>query len=145
MEKPFHIRIIRTEKENIRFFLGGVSLHVNDMLLCPEYISNQLKPSEFNYNYDFFDTFENGYFIKDNIRVEINWSIYTDYDFEIDKYSTYDEINKVKAWVEKIFEYLIENKSVEKEYFQNDKKNDEEIMVIEKPNLISKIKSYLNL
>lgn len=147
MEKPFYIRVIRTKKENIRFFLGGVSLKINNMFLCPEYIQNQLKPLKFVYKYDIFDTFETGYFIKENIRVEINWNIYTDYDFEIDKYSTYEEIDLVKVWVEKIFQFLIENEDVEKQYFDSKNKIDEIIHLIERPekNIISKIKNYLNL
>lgn len=141
----FNIKVFRNDEGNISFFLVGVSLHCKNMSLCPDYIKNELKPRKFHYQYDFFDTFEEGYFIKDDIRVKINWSIYSDYDFEIDKYATYYQIEKVKLWVEKIFHYLIENESVEKKYYDFKNFNNEDIITFEKPqkSLLDKLKSIL--
>lgn len=143
----FRIKVFRNDEENISFFLLGVSLQCKNMSLCPDYIKNELKPRKFHYQYDFFDSFEEGYFIKDNIHVKIHWSIYKDYDFEIDKYATNDQIEKVKLWVEQIFQYLINNKSVEKKYYDFKNFNDEDIIPFEKPQktILDKLKSLFQI
>lgn len=144
MEK-FRVKIVRNKEENISFYLKGVSVHCKDMSLCPDYIKNELKPRKFHYQYDFFDTFEEGYFVKDNILIKIYWSIYSGYDFEIDKYSTQEEIEKVKSWCEKIFQYLIDNESTEKKYWGLLENKDEDICIIKKSKktFLEKLKSIL--
>jgi hypothetical protein len=106
-DRDYVIKSIRKENGDIQFFLYGIVLHVDDMFLCTNYIKEKLSPEFFDYKYDWFDTYEAGVFIKDGIKVKINWTIYTDYDFTIDKYSTREEIDKVRLWTQEIFEYLM--------------------------------------
>lgn len=113
-EEYYMIKAVRLEDKSINFFLLGLSLHVNDPMLCVDFIKEHLKPTALDYRYDFFDTYEKGYFEKEGIRVEINWTIYTSYDFAIDKFSTLDQVEKVRMWVTQIFEYLMAQDGVEK-------------------------------
>ena len=141
--KKYIVKTIRDKDGNIQFFLYGLSIHVDDMFLCANYIKEKLAPEHFDYKYDFFDTYESGIFIKDNIEVKINWSIYTDYDFIIDKYSTNEQIKKVEEWVTDIFDYLINQDKVEKNYINVDNFEDERIVPILKPSKLNRIRTLL--
>ena len=142
---------IRDENQNIVFHLCGMILFVKDWRLCSDFIEKKLKPRKFVYNYDFCDTYENGFFVKDGIHVDIFWSIYTGYDFKIDKYSTKEQIDKTWKWVEQIFEFLLSHEDkIEKDYLNIPKSlNYKEIVPIEKPvnnklSIYSKIKNFLS-
>lgn len=111
--QDYIIKEIRKEDNSIQFFLFGLALHVDDMFLVTNFIKESLNPSQFDYKYDWFDTYEKGYFVKDNIRVDIEWSIYTDYSFIIDKYSNQETIDLVRNWVREIFKFLLDQEKVE--------------------------------
>jgi hypothetical protein len=140
------VKSIRKETGDIQFFLFGIVLHVDDMFLCTNYIKEKLKPEFFDYKYDWFDTYEAGVFIKDGIKVKINWTIYTDYDFTIDKYSTREEIDKVREWTQAIFEYLMTQEKVEKKIIQVDLSANHEIEgILKRPFLLTMIEKLKRL
>jgi hypothetical protein len=145
-DRNYVIKSIRKENGDIQFFLYGIVLHVDDMFLCTNYIKDNLKPEFFDYKHDWFDTYEAGVFIKDGIRVKINWTIYTDYDFTIDKYSTSEEINKVRQWTQEIFEYLMNQEKVEKKIIQVDLTVNHEIdVILKRPILLTIIEKIKRL
>jgi len=137
--RKYNIKTIRKEDGTIQFFLYGIGLHVDDMFLCPNFIKENLKPDSFDYKYDFFDTYESGYFVKDKIKVMIDWSIYNDYSFTIDKYSTKNEIEKVKLWVTEIFEYLMKQEKVEITNINVFDFSQEEIIPMKRQNRIQRL------
>lgn len=112
-QKKYIIKEARKDDGSICFFLFGLVLHVDDPFLVPHFIKETLQPTEFDYSYDWFDTYEKGFFVKENTRVEIEWSIYTDYTFIIDQYSDQPTIDKVKNWVTDIFAFLLKQEKVE--------------------------------
>lgn len=59
--KDYIIKEIRKEDDSIQFFLFGLASHVDDMLLVTNFIKESLKPIQFDYKYDWFDTYEKGY------------------------------------------------------------------------------------
>jgi len=137
--RKYIIKTARNKDGTIDFFLYGIALHVNNAFLCPNYIEKNLKPESFKYKYDWFDTYESGYFIKDKIKVSIDWSIYTDYSFTIDKYSTKKEIDKVKKWVTEIFEFLLKQEGVEITYINVSDFTQEEIKLLYKHTKIQRL------
>jgi hypothetical protein len=145
-DRDYVIKSIRKENGDIQFFLYGIVLHVDDMFLCTNYIEEKLSPEFFDYKYDWFDTYEAGVFIKDGIKVKINWTIYTDYDFTIDKYSTREEIDKVRLWTQEIFEYLMTHEKVEKKVVQVDLSANHEIdVILKRPIFLTMIKNLKRL
>jgi poly-D-alanine transfer protein DltD len=131
------------EDDNIAFLLYGLDLHVNDRTICPDFIKTQLQPTTFDYHYDFFDTYERGYFIKDSIRVNIYWSIYTGYDFNIDKYASLQQIEIVRTWVTQIFDFLIRQEEVEKTFYNRHTYIEEPIVELRKPGFFKRLRFSL--
>ncbi len=141
--KDYIIKETRKDDDSIQFFLFGLVLHVDDMFLVTNFIKESLTPKQFDYKYDWFDTYEKGYFVKDNIRVEIEWSIYTDYSFVIDKNSNQETIDRVKVWVGEIFKFLLEQEKVEITKINIDSFEYDRVTPKEKMNWIKRFKKHL--
>ncbi|WP_284652207.1 hypothetical protein [Flavobacterium terrisoli] len=111
-------KIIHKESEDgrILFIPQGIDTLTRNASLVPDFIKKDLKADEIDYIIDFFDTYEKGYFIKNNIKVEIEWSIYFDYFFFINGNSKEDEILKVQDWVVSIYNAIVKDERTETKF-----------------------------
>ena len=107
--KNSNFKLIRNiTKTQIEIF-ANKNLERNTSYEIQNCIRDTIKPKELIYKFDYwFDDNDSGYFLKENIKVEIHYGVMTDFTFYIDKKHTESEIQKVENWIELIFQCLRE-------------------------------------
>lgn len=136
------LKIIRKTKDNSIEFYTNKSLELNSSYEIENCIKDTLSPiKELNYTFDYwFDDNDSGYFIKDNIRIDIHYGVMMDFTFTIgNKYSEI-EMNKIENWIKDIYVCMLEKEKIRLENSISNEKNQQnlelnankEIEIIEK-------------
>lgn len=108
------LKIIRSIKDNNIEFCTNTSLETNSSYEIENCINETISPvNELNYKFDYwFDDNDTGYFIKDNIRVDIHYGVMFDFTFTIEnKYSEFD-LNKIENWIKDIYLCMLQKEKI---------------------------------
>lgn len=108
----FDFKIIKKVKtDNIEFYMNR-SIEPNNSYEIENCIKKTIKPSELHYEFDFwFDDNDSGYFIKDNIKVEITYGVMDDFTFTTSSNLNENELEKVEFWITKIMTCILNQKT----------------------------------
>ena len=116
MNKKFDFKLIRSSKENTNEFYANTSVEPNSSYEIENCIKNVIKPSELDYQFDFwFDDNDNGYFIKDGLKVEIHYGVMSDFTFSVSNQYNDSELKIIEKWIEMIYSCLLEKEKLKSE------------------------------
>ena len=136
------LKIIRETKNNSIEFYTNRSLEPNSSYEIKNCIKDKISPiKELNYKFDYwFDDNDSGYFIKDNIRIDIHYGVMMDFTFTIENKYSEIELNKIENWIKDIYECMLEKEKNRIENLVPNEKNrqNSELNVIEEIEIIEK-------
>ena len=109
-----NLKIIRKTKDNSIEFYTNKSLEPNSSYEIENCIKERISPiKELNYKFDYwFDDNDSGYFIKDNIRVDIHYGVMMDFTFTIENKYSEIELNKIENWIKEIYLCMLEKEKI---------------------------------
>ncbi len=128
------LKIIRSIKDNNIEFCANTSLEPNSSYEIENCINETIGPlQEINYRFDYwFDDNDTGYFIKDNIRVDIHYGVMFDFNFTIEnKYSELD-LNKIENWIKDVYLCMLQKEKIRIENSNEENKQNFESAEIKK-------------
>jgi hypothetical protein len=138
IQKTMHksdLKIIREVKDNSIEFYTNKSLEPNSSYEIENCIKDRISPiKELKYKFDYwFDDNDSGYFIKDNIRIDIHYGVMMDFTFTIENKYSEIEMNKIENWIKDIYVCMLEKEKIRIENSVSNEKNQQnlELNVIE--------------
>lgn len=111
--KDLDLKINRHEKSDKIEFYTSMILEPNSSYEIENCIRDAVRPKKMEYRFDlWFDDNDSGYFIKDNLKVEISYGVMTDFIFYTDINYSEDELRKVEGWIKAICLKLLEKEKI---------------------------------